>query len=142
MTTNNNELHSKQLLSKQWQTLHNSHEQYEHLSLVIKLLTIVVTTTLVSLSFSLITTLLIVSILWLQEGIWKTFQARACSAIIKLEEEMTSNSHIHIYPLYNDWQNNRPSTIKLINEYISNALKPTVIFPYAPLMVIVCIASV
>jgi hypothetical protein len=137
MTTNNNEL-----LSKQWNTLHNSHEQYEHLSLIIKLVAIVVAAMLISFGVSLITSLLILSVFWLQEGIWKTFQARACNAIIKLEEEMTDGSKISSYLLYNDWQRNRPNSSQLINEYICNALKPTVIFPYAPLMVIACITSI
>jgi hypothetical protein len=141
MTTNNNELHSKQSLSKQWHTLHISHEQYEHLSLIIKLVAIIITAIFIGFGLSLLTTLLIAAVFWLQEGIWKTFQARACNAIIELEEEINNGTTVSSYQLYSHWQTNRPSSSKLVAEYITNALKPTVMFPYAPLMVIACITS-
>ena len=76
---------SKQLLLQQWQILHNNHEDYEQYALIIKL--VATALTLFSITFSLATfvTLLLLAILWLQEGIWKTFQCRTASAIIAMK---------------------------------------------------------
>jgi len=136
---------SKQLLVEQWQTLHNSHESYENYALIIKLVAIVLT--LLALTFSLVTlvTLLLLATLWLQEGIWKTFQQRTESAIIAIEDKLElsddeqTDESTAPYLFYKQWQANRPSTKGLICEYISNSLKPTVLYPYFPLMFVVII---
>jgi len=90
-------------------------------------------------------TLFILAILWLQEGIWKTFQQRTANAIIAIEDkldihnnEQTSES-IKPYLVYKQWQTNRPATKELIAEYVSNSLKTTVLYPYFPLMLVVLI---
>jgi hypothetical protein len=121
-------------LSKQWQVLHNNYESYEQYALIIKLITVSLTALSMILALNVIFTFFIIAILWLQEAIWKTYQSRLSDVIIKLE-----NDSKDAYPLYSQWQENRPNTAKLVNSYISNALKPTVAFPYAPLMVIVLV---
>ena len=118
-------------LNQQWQTLHNNYESYEQYSLIIKLVTISLTVVAMTLALNMMILFFIIAILWLQEGIWKTYQSRLRDVIIKLEKESDN-----AYPLYSQWQENRPSITKLVNEYINSALKPTVAFPYAPLMVI------
>jgi hypothetical protein len=121
-------------LSQQWQTLHNNYENYETYSLIIKLVSISLTTISMTLGLHATITFFIIATLWLQEGIWKTYQNRLSDVIIKLEKDNNAT-----YPLYNQWQENRPSKVKLVKSYISNALKPTVVIPYAPLMVIVLV---
>jgi hypothetical protein len=130
---------SKQLLLEQWQTLHNSHESYEQYALIIKL--VAVTVTLLAFTFSLETlvALLLIAALWLQEGIWKTFQSRTSDAIMVIENKLALNdakiSESNTpYLLYTQWQVNRASAKALIAEYVINSLKPTVLYPYAPLM--------
>lgn len=121
-------------LNPQWKILHNNYEDYEHYALIIKLVTVILSVIGITLAVNMMLILSIIAILWLQEGIWKTYQKRLTDVIIQLEKDCESN-----YPLYSQFQENRPNTKNLINEYISNALKPTVAFPYAPLMVIVLI---
>jgi hypothetical protein len=121
-------------LSPQWKILHDNYEKYEQYSLVIKLITICVTVCSIALIFSIVLTISIITVLWLQEAIWKTYQSRLSDAIITLEQDNTGDIH-----LYSQWQEKRPSKAKLIKEYIYSALKPTVAFPYAPLMVIVVV---
>jgi hypothetical protein len=136
---------SKQLLVEQWQTLHNNHETYENYALIIKL--VATTITLFAFAFSVATfvTLLILATLWLQEGIWKTFQQRTANAIITIEDKLAQNEveqkdeSNEPYLLYKHWQVNRPKTKKLIAEYVSNSLKPTVMYPYLPLLLVVLI---
>ena len=144
---------SKQLLLDQWKTLHNTHESYEKYALVIKLVAIVASMTTFIFSVHIVATLLLLAIFWLQEGIWKTFQSRAAGAIITIENRLAYtftatdididavigevNESTQPYLVYTDWQKKRSSTIGLINEYIKNSLKPTVVYPYVPLMLII-----
>lgn len=136
---------SKKLLVAQWQTLHNSHEKYEHYALIIKLITIVMTVLLLVFSINMITILLILATLWLQEGIWKTYQQRTASAIIAIEDRLAfkqleqTNEFTPAHLLYTQWQINRPNSTTLIAEYVQNSLKATVLYPYLPLMLFVII---
>jgi|MDSY01.2.fsa_nt_gb hypothetical protein len=134
---------SNNLLSQQWLSLHNDHEQYERYALLIKLFAIVITLT--SFVFSmppLITTVLLV-ITWLLEGVWKTFQARTASAIITIEKKLIENEVIEegkkpvtYYSMYSQWQANRRDLNTLFREYITSSLKPTVLFPYLLLLML------
>tara|TARA_B100000809_G_scaffold239660_1_gene261354 strand:- start:15 stop:443 length:429 start_codon:yes stop_codon:yes gene_type:complete len=138
---------SKQLLVEQWQTLHNDHENYESYALIIKLVAITITLFALAFSVTSMATLLLLATLWLQEGIWKTFQQRTVNAIIVIEDKLalTETEHqkesIQPYLLYKQWQENRPATSALITEYISNSLKPTVLYPYFPLILVVLICK-
>ncbi|GAA0815777.1 hypothetical protein GCM10009111_14530 [Colwellia asteriadis] len=129
------------LSAKVWQTLHNNHEKYEHYALVIKLFSIALVVIAISVNLPTMISLLLLFTLWLQEGIWKTYQARTSDAIITLECAIKDNDDSIACRLYSDWQDNRPRGGALIQEYISSALKPTVMFPYIPLMVISIIAA-
>ena len=136
---------SKSLLLKQWQTLHICHENYEQYALIIKLLAIACTALAISLSLSLLLSLFLLSIVWLQEAIWKTYQGRIADAIIVVEDKMTCIDAEDIdkpgqpYLLYKQWQLNRNTSKQLIKEYLGNSIKPTVIYPYLPLVLILLI---
>ena len=132
-------------LVKEWQALHNSHEQYEHFALLIKLVTVVVTIVLVIIDQPNHLTLLVLAVLWIQEGIWKTYQARTSSRIALIEQALEngkqgSDNGTIAFQFYNQWNNNRTSAILLIKEYLKNSVKPTVIYPYLPLMIIALMA--
>ena len=126
-------------LVKEWQSLHVSHEQYEQYSLIIKLFSVALT--LFSLAFYQVglVSVLLLGILWLQEGIWKTYQARTCNRI-ELIEQALKNNNLVAFQFYSQFAEQRPSAVGLIKEYITNSLKPTVIFPYVPLICIIIIA--
>ncbi|KGJ97058.1 hypothetical protein [Colwellia psychrerythraea] len=136
---------SKQFLVKQWQTLHNSHEDYEQYSLIIKLVSITIALFSIAFSLAAFVAIQLLAILWLQEGIWKTFQCRTANAIIAIEDKLALNEPERLdesttpYLVYKEWQNNRPNTKALILEYVSNSFKPTVLYPYLPLMLVVVI---
>lgn len=127
-------------LTNEWQSLHDSHEKYEHFALVIKLFSIALTLIIIALAIPKLFALCLLAILWLQEGIWKTFQARASDRIESIEQAIarpqTDNSSIEAFQFYSQWEKNRPTTLMLIICYIKNSLRPTVIFPYLPLMLI------
>ncbi|MCW8832571.1 MAG: hypothetical protein OQK09_06170 [Colwellia sp.] len=127
--------------ASEWQTLHHSHEKYEHFALLIKLFAVALT--LIAFMFTLSTLLILslLAVLWLQEGIWKTFQARASERIEYIEQalckQQTSEHQAFAFQFYSQWTDNRPATRALMTSYINNALKPTVIYPYLPLMLVV-----
>ncbi len=133
---------SKPLLLKQWQTLHNSHENYEQYALIIKLLAVAISIAVIALSLTMLFAVFLLSILWLQEGIWKTYQYRIANAIITIEDQMTDKYSEHTnkveqpYLLYKKWQLNRGTNKQLVKEYLTNSVKPTVIYPYLPLMAV------
>lgn len=123
----------EKIRQEQWLTLHRQYEHYENLALVIKL--IAVLTTLAGLISNLTywPLLLLLGILWIQEGIWKTFQARLEASLMALENSVAEET---LLPLYTNWQQNRPGLVSLIAQYLRSALRPTVAFPYIVLMLI------
>lgn len=133
---------SKTTLTNQWKTLHNSHESYEQYALIIKLVTIAITLFLLTFSLGTLVALLVIAILWLQEGIWKTFQSRTEAAIMAIEEQLDATQTEESeqpYLFYKEWQASRPRSKALVGEYLKNSLRPTVVYPYAPLMFLVCL---
>jgi len=132
-------------LVKEWQELHNCHESYERLALIIKLLAVTLTVLLVVVAQSHLIILLVLAILWLQEGIWKTYQARTSDRIALIEQTITGNKQSEknstsAFQFYSQWSDNRTGALGLIKEYLKNAIKPTVIYPYVPLMIIALFA--
>jgi hypothetical protein len=136
---------SKQLLVEQWRTLQNNHENYENYALIIKLVATAIALFAFIFSVTSMVTLLLLATLWLQEGIWKTYQQRTVNAIMAVEDKLAlneaeqTNESIKLYLVYKQWQENRPGTKALIAEYVRNSLKPTVLYPYFPLMLLVLI---
>jgi hypothetical protein len=133
------------LLVEQWKTLHNNHERYEQYALIIKLTAVASTLLVFTFSVNTLASLLLITTLWLQEGIWKTFQSRTVDAIIAIEDKLALNESEQLsetdqtYLLYTQWQANRPNVTMLITEYVNNSLKPTVIYPYLPLIILIII---
>ena len=137
-------------LVKEWQQLHSSNEKYEHFALLIKLVAVMLTVLLIMGDQPNTIVLLVMAVLWLQEGIWKTYQSRTNDRIelleqallaIKLEDKCLAGENNTIaFQFYHQWSQNRAGSVELIKEYIKNSVKPTVIYPYVPLMVIALIA--
>ncbi|MEO8856086.1 MAG: hypothetical protein ABI343_03770, partial [Burkholderiaceae bacterium] len=67
---------NKVTLGQEWVTLHNNHERYEGGVLLIKLLAVVLFFAGAVLGLEPWLICLVVLLLWAQEGIFKTYQAR------------------------------------------------------------------
>ena len=130
-------------LQKEWEILHGDNEKYERYSLLIKLSCILATLTLIIFSSNIVLSLFIVAIFWGQEAIWKTFQERLCKRILTVEKALGSDSQSvpQSFQFYSEWMKNRPSTSNMIKEYAKNALKPTVMYPYIILLLLLLIFS-
>ena len=69
----------------EWSLLQNQFDSYEKHSLYIKLLSILVLTTSIILIGTHVFVILILLVLWLQDGIWKTFQSRIEERLLLIE---------------------------------------------------------
>lgn len=132
------------LLQTEWLTLQNQFDSYEKCSLVIKLFSILVCCILVFALNAGVWSLLVVAILWLQDGVWKTFQSRIGKRLEVVEQAIQDNPHLapeqvlHMGMQFNlAWNQSRPQAIGLISEYIRQSLKPTVAYPHVLLMALI-----
>ena len=123
-------------LHSQWLGLHDSIEKYEQWALIIKLTALITCVIAFIFNLAIIVTLAFIALFWLQEAIWKTYQARLTNAITHLESQLNTSNELLISPLYSQWQANRGGILTLIAEYLESSLKPTVMLPYLPLIII------
>ena len=122
-------------LKQEWHSLHNSYEHSETLALLIKLVALLVFLFGVSFYNSPIIPLLI-AMLWLQEAIWKTLQGRTEQRLIAIEKARAESDESAVLCYYSNWNNAQRSLKQLLLEYFSNALRPTIAYPYIILMII------
>jgi len=131
----NNEVKNNSTLHQEWVALHASYERSEGLSLIVKLSA--VSACLIGLICNLndIIISLFLSILWLQEAIWKTFQGRTEQRLLTLEQNIEQDKGSSGFQFYSVYSLSRPGTVGLISEYIKNALRPTIAYPYVVLII-------
>lgn len=123
-------------LAQEWQLLQNQFDSYEKWSLVIKLFAVgVFAMALMQLLFSPYSIMLF-AILWLQDGIWKTFQSRIEVRLLAIESAIEKGSDINACQFNAQFLLSRPGTLGLVLAYVKSALKPTVAFPHIVLVVL------
>ena len=118
-------------VDSEWVALQHDHERYEALALIVKLFAVALVTMSLALSWNAVAAILPLPVLWLQEGILRTSQARLGARLLRIE-----SGGSEAFRLHSEWQADRPGVIGLLGEYIRNSLRPTVAFPYAILLVI------
>ena len=124
--------------SPEWRALFQQHEHIERSALQVKLIATALYALGVAAGQDAILLGLIVLVLWLQEVILRTMQARVNSRILWVEaqwrgEALTPGSAP--FQLHSQWKDVRPNWPGLFREYASHAKRPTVAFPYAVLLV-------
>ena len=126
---------------KEWAILHNDIEKYEKFSIVIKLFSVLISVLCISYILNEWVTVTFILILWLQDGIWKTFQKRLEARILFIEKKLNHKVIDNDIPFqfYSQWENKRQGIKGLLIEYISNSAKPTVAYPYFLLIVLTLI---
>lgn len=131
-------------LSNEWMLLQNQYDSYEKYSLMIKLVAMVVFCCAhISEKIGWIV-LIVLAIFWLQDAIWKTFQARIELRLLTVEEALSDDSestsmHLVAYQFNREFLSKRPTQFGLIKEYLLQALRPTVAFPYCVLIALLII---
>lgn len=126
-------------LAAEWSLLQNQSDSYEKHSLLIKLLGI----TLLAIAMFIDTVsalmLIVLAVVWLQDAIWKTFQARIEERLVTLETalascENTGQAHDKAYQFNTRFLQTRPGGTALVGEYLKQAVRPTVAFPHVLLI--------
>lgn len=125
---------------QEWQVLQKQVDDFEKWSLIIKITNVLITLFLIIFIQKSYIVGSIIFIVWLQDGIWKTFQSRSEFRLLSVEKaiEHYKNSEKNAvdlpFQLNSDFLVNRPSTISLIAEYIKQSIRPTVAFPHLALV--------
>lgn len=132
------------VLHTEWVTLQTQFDSYEKCSLAIKLFSVLICCALVFALNAGVWSLWIVTILWLQDGIWKTFQNRIGQRLEVVEQAIQDSPH-HVpddtsqmgMQFNLTWHQSRTSAIGLVGEYLKQSIKPTVAYPHVVLAVLV-----
>ena len=133
---------NKTLLAHEWQTLQNNHEQYEKSALLIKLTSLVLCIAGLATHIPLPWLGITVILCWLQDGIYKTYQSRLAEHLLHIELLLRqAEPPAEAMQLYTAWTANRPDWFRLVAAYVASALKPTVAFPYLPILVLGSLAQ-
>ncbi|MFC1747548.1 hypothetical protein ACFL2V_01945 [Pseudomonadota bacterium] len=137
---------SLDLLKQEWENLHQDHERYDRYGLLIKLTAALACLLSIAMGMTLWLALMFVLVLWLQEGIWRTVQARTSERLLVVEKALkksaSENNDVQGMQFYSEWEANRPGTVGLVKEYILNAVRPTVAYPYVILIALNVLVSV
>ncbi len=131
-------------LGHEWITLQHNYERYEGHGLWIKLVAVVLAFAGMAVALEWWFVGLVLLVLWLQEGIFKTYQARLGDRLLEVEGLLRHNSAAPgpAYQLHAGWLARRKGAAGLIREYVASACRPTVAFPYAVLLLaLVVVAS-
>lgn len=126
--------------TQEWLALQGQFEAYERPALGLKLAAVLVLLLGFIAPFSqsvpLGAQLALIGVLWLQEGILRTFQARLGARLEHLEQGMGEGTltEADVCQLHTAWRQSRPGTLGLVGEYLRSALRPTVAYPYPVLM--------
>jgi hypothetical protein len=125
-------------LAHEWSTLQNNIEQYEKSALAIKLIAIVLCALGSAFTRHGILMALLTCVLWIQEGVLRTFQARLVERILRIEQfiKQTVPANSDAFQLHTEWVGKRPDPAGLMQEYATSCLRPTVAFPYIVLIFI------
>jgi len=125
-------------LKFEWKILHRDTERYEQFALVIKLFAVVIVLSCWVFAVDAVLTITFMLVLWLQEGIWKTFQARIGARLLLVEKMLREAGARESAPfqLYSTWSAQQKNAAAMFAEYFANAIRPTVAYPYVGLIVL------
>lgn len=116
-------------LHHEWLALQGQHERYEALALAVKLAAFLACWWVPDVWLALG----LIALLWLQEGVLKTFQARLGERLLNVEAALRAGEGAAMQ-LHSDWLAGRPGGAGLLLQYLKSALRPTVALPYPLLM--------
>jgi hypothetical protein len=130
-------------LSQEWTILQNNFEAYEISSLLIKLISIVLFTAGLAAALNLGVMCAVVLMLWVQEGIFRTYQSRLGARLLCVESLLRPGDAMSgaAFQLHTQWHLTRPGVAGLLMEYAASICRPTVAFPYS-LLVLACAVAV
>jgi hypothetical protein len=137
------EPHLYKALSQEWIALQRSFEQYEQSALATKLAAVAISVVAAFTSIDPMIVGAITILLWMQEAISRTSQARIGLRLLKVETTIAADKNGVSAPfqLHVEWDGARGNSVSLIKEYAVNGLRPTVAYIYVALLVISQVAA-
>lgn len=131
-------------LAQEWVALQSHHEQYEQSALLIKLAGVVLAAAGWVMVVNVWGLAMLLAILWLQEGIYRTSQSRLGERLLKVEQLLKgdSSNSAEAFQLHSEWLAGRAGLTGLLAEYAGSAVRPTVAFPHVVLIVLALAAGV
>ncbi|MFT5718337.1 MAG: hypothetical protein ACJAWS_002089 [Oleiphilaceae bacterium] len=130
----------KQEFKTEWCLLQNQFDSYEKHSLYIKLLGVIFLFVSVLLGVTSLFIVLVLAVLWLQDAIWKTFQSRIETRLLVVETYISEKTEARPFQFNSEFLKVRLGGLSLITEYIRQAVRPTVAFPYVVLIFVFLIS--
>jgi hypothetical protein len=128
-------------LCLEWQTLQNNHEQHERNALLIKLTCLALCLLGIAARVPGLWLAIGIALFWVQEGIIKTYQARLADRLLRVEALLLQTQpEPAAMQLHTQWVEQRPNGAALIAGYLLSACRPTVAYPYVPLLVCLALA--
>jgi hypothetical protein len=122
-------------LHHEWLALQGQHERYEALALAVKLAAFAACLFVADPALALS----LLALLWLQEAVLKTFQARLGDRLLAVEAGLKAGDGVAAMQLHSDWLAHRPRGTGLLLQYLKSGLRPTVALPYPLLMGLVAL---
>jgi hypothetical protein len=128
-------------LAQEWTTLQNNHESHERSALLIKLVAVVLFSGAWLAGLDPLVVCALVLILWFQESVLKTWQSRLAARLIGIEATFKRGPQSGDQPfqLHSQWLAQRAGLAGLLIEYGHSAIRPTVAFPYAALLILAAV---
>jgi len=123
-------------LQQEWLCLQNQYDSYEKHSLIIKLVALILCPALLFIVHLGAWTMAFVGLLWLQDGIWKTYQQRIGERLLVIEKAILAGQEHQGMQFNSSWLASRRGSMALLREYIAQACKPTVAYPHVLLVMV------
>jgi hypothetical protein len=130
------DMNSHHAAGQEWAVLQKLHERYEFGALTIKLTAVVLFFAGLVVEMHGVWLVLLLAVLWLQEGIFKTYQGRLGTRLLALEQGMATAEPMRVFALHSEWLAQRKGLVGQVREYLGSTLRPTVAFPYLVLLVL------
>ncbi len=130
-----------QQLAQEWTTLQDNFEAQERSALSIKLVTVLLFALARWVELDLFLTGALILILWVQEAVYKTWQARLGARLLALEAMLQRGPQgtERSFALHSQWLEQRAGLRALLVEYAQHAIRPTVAFPYVDLLLLAAV---
>ncbi|MBX9901609.1 MAG: hypothetical protein K2Y28_12575 [Burkholderiaceae bacterium] len=129
-------------LREEWQILQTQFSRDDLVCLAIKLVCTLVFATLLIFSLHGLIGAFFVAVFWVMESMARTTQARIAERLLAIEASLAlttqdpsalSGAQHQAFYLHTAWSHSRLGVLGLLKEYASNAMRPTVAFPYVAL---------
>lgn len=114
------------ILQQEWVTLQQEYEGFEKYSLIIKLFNLALVAWTLAHDTMPVWIILVMGVVWLLDGIWKTFQSRTEARLLTVEKAIQEQQLYRGMQYHSAWQSHTQSAGAMIAEYVRQSLRPTV----------------